>query len=397
MLKFKINFNKIKSVYKNQIKDDENFIINYAKRINYFGSVVLSNFTPNSLLKQICTVAECYLMMNSPNLETIKSVLQLGVKKIIIPEEDVINIDQTISKKIIIARITLKKISLLNNNLKNLKEQLEEIINRVNPYCSELLIDYEDEINTDKSTLLRIIKIIASFNQNSITFFDPNSIITKELEMVGVNPLISSQDMLKEKEMIKIFKSVLNFQKLEGLIPTIVQDEHNQILMLAFSSQDSLTQALVQKRGIYYSRSRKSIWVKGETSGNYQTLYQARYDCDRDTLLFIVRQSGDACHLQRYSCFGNKEFKLSDLYDIIQDRILNPVDNSYTSKFSKDERLVIEKIREESNEVINYTDDKNLVWEIADLLYFIMVLMAKKGIKLQDILNELWSRRNYGN
>jgi len=397
MLKFEININKIKSIYKNQIKNDENFIINYAIRINQFGSAVLSNFPSDNLLKKVCSVAECYLIMNSPNFETIKSVLQMGVKKVIIPEKEVKNIGQKISKKIIIARITLQKMSLLNNNLKNLTEELEEIINRVNPYCSELLIDYDDEINTDKSILLGILNIISSFNQNSITFLDPNSTITKELEMKGINPLISAQNILEEKEMITIFKSVLDFQKQEGLIPTIVQDEHNQILMLAFSSQDSLTQALVQKRGIYYSRSRKSIWVKGETSGNYQTLYQARYDCDRDTLLFIVRQSGDACHLPRYSCFGNKEFRLSDLYDIIQDRILNPVADSYTSKISKDEQLVIEKIREESNEVINYTDDKNLAWEIADLVYFILVLMAKKGIKLQDILNELWSRRNYGN
>ena len=397
MLKFEININKIKSIYKNQIKNYENFIINYAIRINQFGSAVLSNFPSDNLLKKVCSVAECYLIMNSPNFETIKSVLQMGVKKVIIPEKEVKNIGQKISKKIIIARITLQKMSLLNNNLKNLTEELEEIINRVNPYCSELLIDYDDEINTDKSILLGILNIISSFNQNSITFLDLNSTITKELEMKGINPLISAQNILEEKEMITIFKSVLDFQKQEGLIPTIVQDEHNQILMLAFSSQDSLTQALVQKRGIYYSRSRKSIWVKGETSGNYQTLYQARYDCDRDALLFIVRQSGDACHLPRYSCFGNKEFRLSDLYDIIQDRILNPVANSYTSKISKDEQLVIEKIREESNEVINYTDDKNLAWEIADLVYFILVLMAKKGIKLQDILNELWSRRNYGN
>jgi phosphoribosyl-ATP pyrophosphohydrolase/phosphoribosyl-AMP cyclohydrolase len=197
--------------------------------------------------------------------------------------------------------------------------------------------------------------------------------------------------------MLKIFTTSLDFQKLESLIPTIVQDEHNQILMLAYSSQDSLTQALIQKKGIYYSRSRKSIWIKGETSGNYQMLNKVRYDCDQDALLFNVLQEGVACHLQRYSCFGNKEFALSDLYEIIQDRILNPVNDSYTSKISKDERLIIEKIKEESNEVINYTDDQNLSWEIADLFYFVMVLMAKKGIKLQDILNELWSRRNYGN
>ncbi len=89
MLKFEINISKIKSIYKNQVKNDENFIINYARRINYFGSIVLSNFTDNSLLKKICNVAECYLMMNSPNFETIKSVLQMGVKKVIIPEEEV--------------------------------------------------------------------------------------------------------------------------------------------------------------------------------------------------------------------------------------------------------------------------------------------------------------------
>ena len=397
MLKFEINIDKIKSIYKNQVKYNENFIINYARRINHFGSIVLSNITDNNLLKKICNVAECYLMMNSPNFETIKSVLQMGVKKVIIPEKEVKNIGQNISKKIIIARITLRKMSLLNSNLKKLKEELEEIINRVNPYSSGLLIDYDDEINYDKSTLLGIVKTISCFNQYSIIFLDPNSKITKELERNGVDPLISTQDIFEEKEMIKIFVSVLDFQKNKGLIPTIVQDEHNQILMLAFSSQDSLTQALTQERGIYYSRSRESIWLKGETSGNYQTLYQARYDCDQDALLFIVRQSGDACHLLRYSCFGNKEFRLSDLYDIVQDRILNPVANSYTSKISKDERLIFEKIREESNEVINYTDDNNLVWEIADLFYFILVLMAKKGIKLQDILNELWSRRNYGN
>ncbi len=186
MLKFEININKIKSIYKNQIKNDENFIINYAIRINQFGSAVLSNFPSDNLLKKVCSVAECYLIMNSPNFETIKSVLQMGVKKVIIPEKEVKNIGQKISKKIIIARITLQKMSLLNNNLKNLTEELEEIINRVNPYCSELLIDYDDEINTDKSILLGILNIISSFNQNSITFLDPNSTITKELEMKGI-------------------------------------------------------------------------------------------------------------------------------------------------------------------------------------------------------------------
>lgn len=395
MLKFEINIGEIKSIYKNQIENDENFIAKYANKINLFGSVVLCNFTSNDQLKEIISVAECYLMMNSPNIKAIKAAIRMGVKKVIIPEKDVKYIGQSVSKKIIIARITLREELVLDSNLKKLKDDLENLTYQLSPYCSEILVDYNFEINTE--TLLGIIKILSNFNKCSITFLDLNRKNTKEMESKGINPLIRSYNLLEEKEMINIFTSVLDFQKQEGLIPTVVQDDHKQILMLAFSSQDSLTQALQQKRGIYFSRSRKSIWIKGETSGNYQTLYQARYDCDQDTLLFIVHQSGNACHLQRYSCFGDKEFTLIDLYDIIQDRILNPVADSYTSKISKDEKLIIKKIKEESNEVVNYTNDENLIWEIADLLYFITILMAKKEIKLQDILNELWSRRNYGN
>jgi len=397
MLKFELNISKIKSFYENQLKIDENFIFNYAKRINYFGSVVVSNIESQSLLKGICGVADCDLMMNSPKLETIQAVLRKGVKRLIIAEKEVEDISQKVSKNIIIARITLRKTLILNNNLNDLRTELKELINRVIPYCSEFFIDYDDDLNIDESTVLAVIDYISNFTNYPLTFLDTNNKFTEILEKKGVNPFICSSEIFKEKEMLKIFTTSLDFQKLESLIPTIVQDEHNQILMLAFSSQDSLTQALIQKKGIYYSRSRKSIWIKGETSGNYQMLNKVRYDCDQDALLFNVRQKGVSCHLQRYSCFSNKEFELSDLYEIIQDRILNPVSNSYTSKISKDERLIIEKIKEESNEVINYTNDENLSWEIADLFYFVMVLMAKKGIKLQDILNELWSRRNYGN
>ena len=397
MLKFELNIRKIKSLYENQLKIDENFILNYAKRINYFGSVVVSNIKSQIILKGICDVAECDLMMNSPKLETIRAVLRQGVKRVIIPEKEVEDIGQKVSKNIIIVKITLRKTLLLNSNINKLKAELKEIVNRVLPYCSELLIDYDKDLIIDESTVLAVIDYISDFTNYPLTFLDAQNKFTEILEKKGINPFVCSSEMFEENEMLKIFKSALDFQNIESLIPTIVQDEHNQVLILAFSSQDSLTQALIQKKGIYYSRSRKSIWIKGETSGNYQILNKVRYDCDQDALIFNVRQVGVACHLQRYSCFGNKEFALSDLYEIIQDRILNPVNDSYTSKISKDERLIIEKIKEESNEVINYTDDQNLSWEIADLFYFVMVLMAKKGIKLQDILNELWSRRNYGN
>ena len=119
-----------------------------------------------------------------------------------------------------------------------------------------------------------------------------------------------------------------------------------------------------------------------------------KYDCDKDTLLFKVKQKGVACHKGSYSCFGagNKEFNLKELYDCLKDRVDNPKQNSYTSLLSKDEKSIKEKIKEESDEVINYTDMDNLIWEIADLTYFILMLMAKKNITVDEIEDELRGR-----
>jgi len=129
------------------------------------------------------------------------------------------------------------------------------------------------------------------------------------------------------------------------------------------------------------------------TSGNTQRFIRARYDCDRDALLFTVDQKNVACHTGAYSCFGDREFSLDQLYDVIQDRIENPNPNSYTSKIGEDEVLIKQKLMEEMQEVINYEDRENLVWELADVTYFLLVMMAKNEIKLTELMDELWRRR----
>jgi len=163
--------------------------------------------------------------------------------------------------------------------------------------------------------------------------------------------------------------------------------------MMAYSSPESLAQALDTGRGTYYSRSREKLWVKGEESGNTQELLSARFDCDRDTLLFTVRQKGGACHTGSYSCFGGRGFVLEDLYETLRSRMEAGDERSYTYRLSKDEHAIMAKIAEESKEIINYTDRENLVWEIADITYFIMVLMASKGIAPEEIVHELRGRR----
>lgn len=186
------------------------------------------------------------------------------------------------------------------------------------------------------------------------------------------------------------FVDGLNFEKVNGLMPTVVQDELGNVLILAYSSKESLSRALKTGRGWYFSRERKRLWMKGETSGNVQEIVSISKDCDGDALLFKVKQSGDACHLGRYSCFSNekKEFTLNELYNKVKRKIEKNAEGSYTAKLVNDESLLKRKIVEEAAEVITFKDRENLIWECADLIYFLFVLMAKEGITIEDVENE---------
>ncbi|MDP3765552.1 MAG: bifunctional phosphoribosyl-AMP cyclohydrolase/phosphoribosyl-ATP diphosphatase HisIE, partial [Nanoarchaeota archaeon] len=215
----------------------------------------------------------------------------------------------------------------------------------------------------------------------------------KKLESLGVDSQLGMALYTGKIKLTEAFVSLLDFDKNNGLIPTIVQDDKKQVLMLAFSNKGSLLKTLKTGKATYYSRSRKRIWTKGETSGNYQEIIRAKYDCDRDTLLFMVKQKNIACHEGKYSCFGEKEFNFEELYDVVNNRINNPRNNSYTSKIAVSENKIKEKIKEECLELLEYTDKNNLIWEVSDLIYFIFVLMAKNGITIDDVNNELWRRR----
>jgi len=183
----------------------------------------------------------------------------------------------------------------------------------------------------------------------------------------------------------------LDFKKGNGLIPTITKDEQGNVLMLAYSSKESLTKTIEIGKCWYFSRSRNKLWFKGETSGNTQDLIDIRTDCDKDALLFIVRQNGNegACCLKRYSCFEEeKKFDLQALYDKINQRIKFGDEKSYTRKLIADQENLKRKLIEEAAEVITAMNKEELIWECADLLYFLLVIMASKEVTLEDIYQE---------
>ena len=193
-----------------------------------------------------------------------------------------------------------------------------------------------------------------------------------------------------------------------GLVPAIVVDaDTGQVLTLAYMNEESLRISMEKKLTCFWSRSRQELWLKGETSGNYQHIVSITADCDRDALVVKVKPDGPACHLGTWSCFDyplmaeeaspiDDTFSYEGLMELIRGRKTEKKEGSYTTYlFEKGLDKILKKVGEESTEVIiaaKAEDKAETVYEIADLAYHVMVLMVEAGISLEDITQELASR-----
>ena len=200
----------------------------------------------------------------------------------------------------------------------------------------------------------------------------------------------------------------------QGLVPAIVQDATNgTVLMLAYMNRESLAKTLETGTTWFYSRSRQELWNKGATSGHVQMVKELLYDCDGDTLLVKVEQTGAACHEGTYSCFSRRFGEaeptqterpalaatevLTELFAVLEDRRQNPQQGSYTSSlFAKGEDRILKKIGEEAAETIiaakNHSQGE-VIYEMADLWYHCLVLLAAHNISLSELMDELAKRR----
>jgi phosphoribosyl-ATP pyrophosphohydrolase/phosphoribosyl-AMP cyclohydrolase len=202
---------------------------------------------------------------------------------------------------------------------------------------------------------------------------------------------------------------MLNIDELKfdekGLIPAIVVDaENGKVLTLAYMNRESLQISMEKGLTCFWSRSRQELWLKGETSGNYQHIVSITADCDRDALIVKVEKDGPACHLGTESCFNDlvwesderHEFTLEGLLNLIRGRKTEKKEGSYTTYlFEKGLDKILKKVCEETTEVIiaaKGQDRKETIYEIADLTYHVMVLMIEAGISLEDIHRELAGR-----
>ena len=205
-----------------------------------------------------------------------------------------------------------------------------------------------------------------------------------------------------------------------GLVPAIVQEESGQVLMLAYMNEESLKKTVETGYTHFFSRSRQTLWKKGETSGNVQQVKELYYDCDGDALLVKVHQTGVACHTGTYSCFSgrrliennnlpavvdqpeqeNLSLVLYELYSVIKDRQRHPVEGSYTNYlFGKGHDKILKKVGEEAVETIIASkngEESDILYEMGDLWYHCLVLLAWHGIKPEDLFAELMNRRKGG-
>ena len=191
----------------------------------------------------------------------------------------------------------------------------------------------------------------------------------------------------------------------KGLIPAIVvDDDTGKVLTLAYMNEESLKISMERGLTCFWSRSRQELWLKGETSGNYQHIVSITADCDGDALVVEVIKDGPACHTGAESCFFNevylsdelKRFSYEGLYDLIKGRKTSPKEGSYTTYlFEKGMDKILKKVGEECTEVIiggSKQDKEETIYEIADLTYHVMVLMVQMGITVEDITRELEKR-----
>ena len=201
-----------------------------------------------------------------------------------------------------------------------------------------------------------------------------------------------------------IYINELKFDE-KGLIPAVVVDAvSKKVLTLAYMNKESLALSMEKGLTCFWSRSRNELWLKGETSGNYQHIVSVTADCDNDALVISVEKDGPACHLGTDSCFNNtvyesderKDFSLQSLMSLIEGRKLDQKEGSYTTYlFNKGLDKILKKVGEECTEVIiaaKAEDKAETIYEISDLAYHVMVLMIEAGISLEDIHRELASR-----
>lgn len=365
------------------------------------------------IIKSICVTLDIpvYGAGNVKRMEDIKKLLYAGCNKAALNYSKQGNIDITeeVSKKFgtdkIIASVESLDEIKMNKDLIATYCDMVLLVNPVKVHDAASVSPVPMLVSLPELTLDKMIQVLQIENIYGIS----GEAVTK-----NAAELKTLKGILEENG-VKVSKAHAHFTweefKLnsDGLLPVIVQDyKTDEVLMMAYMNQEAYEKTLETGLMTYFSRSRQSLWVKGETSGHFQHVQSLTIDCDMDTMLAKVIQTGVACHTGNKTCFFQtvmeKEMKtednplrvFEDVYEVIRDRKVNPKEGSYTNYlFDKGVDKILKKVGEEATEIVIAAKNPNpneIKYEISDFLYHVMVLMVEKGVTWSDITEDLAKR-----
>jgi phosphoribosyl-ATP pyrophosphohydrolase/phosphoribosyl-AMP cyclohydrolase len=388
---------------------DELFLFNYSKdeasEIEFLSTV-------KELIKQvdIPVFVGCYVK----RFEDVKKVLYTGASQVVIKYSELkdINVIKESSERFGKDKIVIE----LDNYKDFLNLEFMTSLQELGTYAVLLKhVELTKELAEAISASNMPVIIRDSLTNNDM------AALMELTSVFGVSTnYYKNKDMFKAKSSLKAqniavntFESSMEYSQFklnsDGMLPVVVQDyKTNEVLMVAYMNEEAFNMTVTSGKMTYFSRSRSSLWIKGETSGHFQYVKSLMIDCDKDTLLAKVLQIGPACHTGNQTCFFNEIVKkeydstnpltvFTDVYKVIMDRKMNPKEGSYTNYlFDKGIDKILKKCGEEATEIViaaKNPDAEELKYEISDFLYHLMVLMAECNVDWDDIVKELAHRR----
>lgn len=382
-----------------------------------------------NIIKEIADATDIPILLggNIKRLEDVKKYIYAGAKMAVLDaakDSNILLIKEAAERfgrdKIAVCFEAIgDTVSKLDDHIEDFSEELIDACVRFSELGTDLII-------TDNIVNNKVLEAIKEIPVRILL----SSPVLKEEELLSVavnekiyglssDEIIKNEDIMSIKQQLKkagisvnVFESSMCFSDFklngDGHLPVVVQDyKTSEVLMVAYMNEEAFNKTLETGKMTYYSRSRNELWIKGLTSGHFQYVKSLTIDCDNDTLLAKVKQTGAACHTGNRTCFFNtlvkKEYDetnplmvFEDVFNVIKDRKIHPKEGSYTNYlFEKGIDKILKKIGEEATEIIiaaKNPDKEEIKYEISDFLYHVMVLMAEKGVSWEEITKELARR-----
>ncbi len=371
----------------------------------------LGSGSNDALVKSLLRKADCRVGGGIKTVERAKELVSLGAKKVIVGSmafrapgkkgagivggEFSVNVDflKALSDKIgrerVIVAVDAREGKIVVDGWKTETGlDLYEAAKAVEPYAIELLFTCTEREGTLTGIALDQVKKLREAVSCTVTVAGGVTTL-EEIESIaklGCDVQLGMALYTGKVALADAFVRSLSWDKAD-MLPVIAQAPDGQVLMTGFADREAVAETFKRGNLCLHSRSRNKLWMKGETSGNTLKAVRLRTDCDQDAILATVEPAGPTCHTGAWTCFGDQKYSWELLQSIVEERFRNPTPGSYTATL--DDERVREKVMEEAEEVCTAKGHDEVVWEVADLLYFTTVLMTKAGVSVAEVMAEL--------